>query len=561
MFRTSSIAVSCLVATLSAATAFGATDLEQRIEAFHANPKAVMEMNPIKKDAKGRVLPAGSESRFSANDVRSNAYVEKKMSYRLGTAGDVSGSVCNSKGVCLKDILEGRAATQERVEDFLDMREFRAKNVRPTASLAEMESKGLLEAKLDETPWSDTYWPISQGILGARYSNKKYAYLGHNWKAHFDLLSKKEESLAAIYRSGDKKQIDALSPSEKYDLLIGDLTANGRVYEQGYLTPSQWSEGEGYYRSQGKVETWMGICHGWAPAAYMVPRPQKSITVKAADGKTDIKFYPSDMKGLVSYAWAKANVTSAFLGGRCNTQNPAKDPQTGRNTSPECFDTNPGNWHVAVVNQIGLAKRSFVIDATYDYEVWNQPVYSYKYRYFNPQTGKEVKTLQEATVAVDDFTKDKFKRFRARNTKFVVGIEMDLAYGSETSATVAETDSSQNDSINTVSYMYDLELDANGAIIGGEWYSNGHPDFLWSPPSDAHAASSGDRYIRNASEWKVGEPLPKFWRDIAIQTAVRYQQPLISILEPLVKAANDAPAPAPAPVVPDRYSPPPTPAQ
>jgi hypothetical protein len=39
-----------------------------------------------------------------------------------------------------------------------------------------------------------------------------------------------------------------------------------------------------------------------------------------------------------------------------------------------------------------------VIDASYDYEVWNQPVYAYTYRYFNPETGKEAKILSAAII-------------------------------------------------------------------------------------------------------------------------------------------------------------------
>ena len=44
----------------------------------------------------------------------------------------------------------------------------------------------------------------------------------------------------------------------------------------------------------------MGICHGWAPAAFMVQRPTKMVEVLAADGKTKIKFYPSDIKALAN---------------------------------------------------------------------------------------------------------------------------------------------------------------------------------------------------------------------------------------------------------------------
>ncbi|MEK7356140.1 MAG: hypothetical protein AAB250_06800 [Bdellovibrionota bacterium] len=510
--------------------------LTQRWQEFQKNPKQFMEMNPLKKDAKGN--PIVVNSFFSKNDVQSKAFIDKKSKYRLGS-GTVSSPICDANGVCLDDVVAGKAPARQSVKDWLDLREFQAKGVKPVGTLEEMEKQGLMSAKLDETPWSDTYWPISQGILGVRYANPVFGALGHNWKARFDLLSNPKSTLASIYQRADAKELDTLSPSEKYDLLIGDLKGGfgGKVYEAGYLTPSMWREGEGYFKSSGKVEDWMGICHGWAPAAFMEKRPKKSIVLKAADGKTDIKMYPSDIKGLASYLWAKVEVPTQFIGGRCNSKDPKKDPTTGRVLDEGCFDTNPANWHVGTINQIGLAKRSFVLDATFDYEVWNQPVYGYTYRYFNPQTGTQVKTIKDATTSTAAFTNDKFKKFRSKNAVAVIGIEMDLTYVVETEPTHSETDAPNRDQTQTVTYMYDLELNAAGQIVGGEWYSNKHPDFLWMPLADGSPVSYGDSKV-GAGSWDVGQPLPKFWRDIAIQTAQKYGQPMTSIVQPMIEAAR-----------------------
>lgn len=529
------IAATGLVTLVAFQASAAQPTITQRWQEFQKNPKQFMEMNPLKKDAKGNPLKVNSF--FSNADVKSGAYIEKKSAFRLGKAGTMVTPICDDNGVCIDDVKSGKAPARASVADFLDLREFQDRGVKPTASLEEMEAKGLMTAKLDETPWSDTYWPISQGILGVRYANPVFTGLGHNWKARSDLMFK--SSLANVYAKADPKELEALSPSEKYDLLIGDLKGSfpGKVYEAGYLTPSMWQEGEGYYKSSGKVEDWMGICHGWAVAAFMEKRPSKSIVVKAADGKTDLKFYPSDIKGLTSYLWAKVEVPTNFIGGRCDTKDPKKDPQTGRVLDDECFDTNPANWHVATVNQIGLAKRSFVLDATYDYEVWNQPVYAYKYRYFNVQNGQPAKTLQEATIPVAEFTNDKFKKFRSKNAAAVVGIEMEVTYVVETEPTHDEVDTPAKDKTQTVVYMYDLELNSKGQIIGGEWYSNKHPDFLWMPLSDARAMSYGDSKV-GSMKWNPAQPLPKFWRDIAITTAQKYAQPMSSILEPLIDESN-----------------------
>ena len=176
------------------------------------------------------------------------------------------------------------------------------------------------------------------------------------------------------------------------------------------------------------------------------------------------------------------------------------------------------------------------MDATFDYEVWNQPVHAYSYTYFNPQTGKEVKKLETATVPIEKFTKDKFKKYRSPNTAYVVGIKMDVTYVVETEATHNEIDSANYDVTNEASYMYDLELDENMNVIGGEWYSNLHPDFLWNPVANARPESIGDSQVTGT--WDAKTPLPKFWRDIAIQTAVRSGLPMASIIESLIATSN-----------------------
>ncbi len=519
-----------LVAIL-ATSSFASADVEKEWQEFQNNPAAYMDKPLIKRGVNEELFP-NVPNLFSKEDRESGEFVEKKAQYRTGST-HLASPLCSADGVCLDDVIAGRAKAKERVQDFLDLNEFRSKKIRPTADLTEMEERGLKSAKLDETPWSDTYWPISQGLLGARYSEHRFSALKDNWKARYDLLLTPQASLRETLVNGSQDDLNSLSPSEKYDLLLGDVKG---PYQAGYLTPSQWSQGEGYYKNQGKVETWMGICNGWSTASFMLPRPRKAVQTPTADGSRQITFYPSDMKGLASYSWAMADMHYNFLGGRCNVKKPKKDRASGRILDEECFDTNPGNWHVAIVNQIGLAKRSFVMDATFDYEVWNQPVYSYKYKYFNPQTGREARSLETATVAIADFSKDKFKKFRSKQTANVVGIEMEVQYVAETTPSSALTDHSGRDRIVTVSYMYDLELNSKGQIIGGEWYSNAHPDFLWQPAADARAESYGDQALKGS--WKLGEPLPQFWRDIAVKTATKHNQPLAAIVEQLISGAQ-----------------------
>lgn len=380
-------------------------------------------------------------------------------------------------------------------------------------NLADMHS--IRSSSLAESPWSDDYWGIYAGVIAKRYSDTNFPR-SEDWKVLTDYVRNKQPS-----------NPDDLSPAEKYDLLVGDA---GKT-----MTKYNLNEGQPYYSESGKVETWMGICHGWAPAAFMVQRPTKMVEVLAADGKTKIKFYPSDIKALASLLWANTNPATKFIGGRCNVKTPSTDAN-GRIKDSSCRDTNAGTWHLAVVNQIGKARRSMVLDATYDYEVWNQPVYSYSYSYFNPQTNKAYQTLSYAKVAVGSYTTDKFKAYRAPGTTHIVGVAMDVRWTVETHPSHNTPDSSYRDAVSGARYLYTLELDSTGNILGGEWYQNAHPDFLWLSPPGTRAKSDAEP-TGTQPTWDGATAVPTNWMTAA-RTASSYGQPLGVIVDSLVRLAR-----------------------
>ena len=490
-------------------------DIAARLKDFGANPKNAMNKLPPKFDPRTGA-PVAGRTAFTPEQIASGEFVTLKDAERQNRCTTVGGA-----RVCLSQVLPGRAPYLENdlAENLVDNAQTMLR------TLEAMESQNLKTAQLTETPWSDTYWPIYEGQIANRYADPNFPNAS-NWHDNWNYA--KEHGFLDIFRLADAGAIDNLSPAEKYDLLVGD--------DAGLLTQSNWDEGEHYYRESHKVESWMGICHGWSPASYMVARPRHSIELVAADGKTKLTFYPSDIKGLASLLWAKTTGESRLVGGRCNDKHPRTDAN-GRILSQDCFDTNPGTWHMAVVNQIGVSKRSFVIDATWDYEVWNQPVYSYSYTYFNPQTRKPVETLNEARVEMKDFTEDKFKKYRSTDAVSAVGIAMDLTYMQETNPSHEPTDSPENDSPYTVRYMYDVELNAKGEIIGGEWYENAHPDFMWTPAPDERVVTVGDRFATD--EWKGHGAVPESWRKAAASTSKSSSSPLSKVVDVLSGLAHE----------------------
>ena len=490
-------------------------ELNETIVRFHENPAAVLNELPAKTPQ------VGDESML---DYMVSPFGQKPLDLGdLIVIKDQGRSIiCKVKDgirICATDD-QGRAGilSNDRFENLVD------ENPNAIRTLEQMDTKNLLKAELSEQPWSDDYWAIANGILAHRYAHES-GEKNHLWDQAWEKFKD-----APTQELLDQGMAYALSPAEKYDLLVGDKNFT--------LTRAMFEEGRGYFERNGSVESWMGICHGWAPAAYMLPRPKKMVWVKSADGKYDIPFYPSDIKSLGSLLYAKNNSETKFVGGRCNTKDPQKD-ENGRVTDQNCFDNNPATWHFAMINQIGVNNRSMVMDATFDYEVWNQPILGYELRYFNPDKMTYENNLADATTKLGFFNKDKFKKYRDPKTKSIIGIEMKVKYIVETSPSHNQMDSAHYDGIKAVTYLYDLELDSNGNVIGGEWYSNAHPDFLWTPVKDSTVTTSTDQYLASLgvhtwnSETVVNPAISKF-----VNYESRRGSPLALIVNELFKSAS-----------------------
>jgi hypothetical protein len=402
----------------------------------------------------------------------------------------------------------------DKVEDLL-------RHQKLERNLVQIDSEKLTSGRVSEHPWSDDYWPIYKGILGNRYADPEFRET-YDWDESHNYV------LANPVANYSQEMINLLSPSEKFDLLFSG--------SQFSLTKRMWAQGKSYFDNFGSVERWMGICHGWAPASFMAMRPTKPIEVSSYNGDFKIKFYPADIKALTSLLWASAKFETNFVGGRCRS----KDPELSDNDRPiakDCLDSNPATFHLALVNRIGISKKSFVMDATYDYEVWNQPVISYDYKYFNPQSKEPKANIQEAIIPIADYVDDPYKDTRGSKSKKVVGITLEVFYGVETNPEQREFDNEELDASNSASYYYDLELDDKNNIIGGEWYNLQHPDFLWMPADGERALTGFDYYLLSQAPWDGKEALPANVADLANRAASQ-GMPLAYLVNSLIKLAQ-----------------------
>lgn len=392
--------------------------------------------------------------------------------------------------------------------------------------IREMNKRGLNRANTKNQPWGGSFWPLIQGQVANPYHDKDFRVLHGafnglevvSWKYNYKKFEKRQEKLYPKVYELSEKELAELAPSEKYDLLLGDTSFDltkriwnyastwGEKKKWGFLSSIDLPAGYRIPEASSLLALWEGICHGWAVAAGHYDRPEKTVWVTLPNGKK-MPFYPTDLKGLISLMWANSTVQDSVIveGLRCNRKNPKKDDQgrfidveldkDDKTPLPRCADVHPAVYHTSIVNILGIEGRSFVVDKSAKASVSNQPVSGYEYTYFNPESGKDG-NLESSMVEVSKYAKDPFKEARNPDTKFIVGVAMTLKYVDWEDPILQETNYPQDDKISDMKFNYDLELDAQYKIIGGQWRvdKNGtarmfnnethQPDFFWVVPRD-----------------------------------------------------------------------------
>jgi len=301
----------------------------------------------------------------------------------------------------------------------------------------------LRSAQLPAQPWSDTYWPSYQSGIAHRWLSRT----PNDFKYKLNTL----DQLKAM--SADDLKV--LSPAEKYDIYLGR-------YDYP-LVNSEWK------RTSPSDASWEGLCHGWSPASYTYQQPNPS-TVVSKDGIT-LQFGSSDIKALLTYyAGQYDTAANKFLGGRCNTDLDMNT--TAADAQPECWDTNPGAFHVVASNLL-TQNAAFVYDRDRSIMVWNQPVYSISVTQNSVSNG-----YANLSVGVT-FAVETLPMWQAHQAR-----------------------------LDTANYRYSVDLDANNNVVGGEYQSWDRGDFMWTIQldpfhgyfqglADIYANATGDNRSRH----------------------------------------------------------------
>lgn len=262
--------------------------------------------------------------------------------------------------------------------------------------------------------WSGDSWRLTQGSINKRWNTSQKLAFYH---------SPGRREVLALSMEEKKK----LSPSEKYDLLMGS-----------YHYPLKQ---EIERLSRNAAFEWEGLCHGWAGASMNHPDPEAKTLINP-DG-IEIPFGSSDIKALLTYAYSRILIAEGeSVGKRCEEVNFWEEEKCND-------DLSPVSLHAVLTNKLGLRGKSVVIDVERYQEVWNHPVISF-----------------ESTIIEMKSTR--------RGKSLVINTRM-------TYVDVVEKNSWVNlpKILSHMTVRYELNLDEKGNMIDGKWLSRERPDFLW----------------------------------------------------------------------------------
>ena len=291
----------------------------------------------------------------------------------------------------------------------------------------------------------------------------------------------------------------------KYDMAFN----RGRMLATGYEQWDTTSQVKATTRRGGlfgmrmvtsmQTPNWHGHCNGWAAAAIRHAEPQQSVR------RNGVTFSPADIKGLLAEIYIYNDVE--YLVGPREV-------------------LNAGAFHAAVANWLGRGSHPIGMEADPGPEKWNYPAYAYT-----------MSSTKRSDRAVD--------------------VRLDLTYAKDSNGEYQR--SPRYSRYRT--FRYRLDLNEQGEIVGGVFYSNSSTiDMLWLPLRPKQGREKGNE--PGNPHVKVDEVL-SIWRE-SVPEEMRAKWPVIDppkedrILDvsqltglvPVQEVAEPA-SPTPAPITPE----------
>ncbi|MFZ9596302.1 MAG: metal-dependent hydrolase [Bdellovibrionia bacterium] len=328
----------------------------------------------------------------------------------------------------------------------------------------------------DHTPWSSGFFPFWLGGASGRWQSFEGMNFFRTWFGSSPLSSVGAVELlhqARVQPGGTQAQaIHRLSPTEKYDLAVGD-------YHLSATRAESRVRGHDLFRWYSDVPLWSGYCNGLSLASIYESEPKRPVQVINPDGYA-VTFDPIDVKALLGVAYLNLEPANWDLGVRCNLDSL---------DSEDCRDLDPAALVIAITNLIGRAKTTFIIDQDPKSPVSNAPIRKALIRVMNPPY---FTADRQPYFPVDDL-----------NIKWLMDVEIQL----EVSRIPALPYGALTE---TLTYPATLGLDASMNLIGGRWENPvHHPDFAWGGQSRRTRPKTVDgRLVENMNlQWPVIEKI------------------------------------------------------
>ncbi len=284
-------------------------------------------------------------------------------------------------------------------------------------------------------PWAGNYFPMAKGGLANRWQDRR----GPQINDFSDINTGID-----YFKSLTQKQIDTLSPAEKYDILVGNYDLPMTKFELTHRGPLR----------DMPIEHWEGFCNGVRCAGINLKEPKHAVNFKNPDG-INIRFEPADLKALAGASYFYVEKYSQ-LG------------SPTRNTSAE-DQPNAAVFDLAVRYFLGEKKKSFVIDSHLQAEIWNESVVGFERNLSEPQ----FLDLEEQARFPWAVSKIRVKGFLEALGE--IGISK---VNGPTQKMVSD-----GSLLAKVPIHYTLYLDSEGAARDGVWHNRSNAkrgvDFVW----------------------------------------------------------------------------------
>jgi hypothetical protein len=386
-------------------------------------------------------------------------------------------------------------------------------NIEMNLKVIDVQSKRKVPQRY--SPWSDVTWKANKGLISERYNDGNFEAI-QGWSGmHQYLTQNSPDKILWMFPWERERWIASLSPAEKYDLVLG-ISDNGLAGNIGSFLDQTLGADPGF-------PSWWGLCEGSAPVSVLYPEPVRTVVLHSEAYNVDVPFYAPDIKGLVTMLWSRFNTTLNF---------PESDSACPSRDGKPCYDSNAASFHAAVHHFLDLSPGVLIGDMDTSPVVWNFPLVSYSESYFRPDLGTDARAhdLASAAIPVSQWPADPRRGTRSPGTSYIVGVKLNISYGVNQEK-LPPLEGSLKRKINTRTLAYELELDSDFNMLGGEWIAGKHPSLLWSVPNGTVPDSPFESQLPSyGGDTGV---VPKSWGDAARASAKKLT-PLRRVVELLI---------------------------